>query len=59
MIRTSDEQAFKQIFVGSVVAFVGAIAGAVTTAIINLLFVGKISVKYWWVWGIGAVLGAI
>jgi hypothetical protein len=45
MIRTSDEQALKQIFVGTVVAFVGAIAGAVATAIINLFFVGMISVN--------------
>jgi hypothetical protein len=55
----SDEQAFKQIFIGSVVALVGAIAGTVATAIINLLLAGKISVNYWWVWGIGAVLGAL
>lgn len=55
----NSDPALKQVFVGSVVALVGAIAGAAATAIINLLLAGKISLNYWWVWGIGAILGAL
>src|SRR6266567_2827395 len=59
LVSMNNDQALKQILVGSVIALVGAIVGAFATAIINLLFAGKINVTYWWVWGIGGVLGAL
>jgi MFS family permease len=49
----------EQIFVGSIIALVGAVSGALATAVVNLWLAGKITMNNWWLWGIGAVLGAI
>lgn len=49
----------EQIFVGVTVALIGAVGGAVATAIINQLLAGKITVMYWWIWVIGAILGGL
>jgi len=48
-----------QIFVGSIISLIGAVGGAIATAVVNLLFAGKISLNNWWIWGIGAILGAV
>jgi MFS family permease len=54
----SNDQTFKQILVGSAVTIIGAIAGAIATALINLIVAGKINTNYWWIWVIGGLIGA-
>lgn len=48
----------EQIFIGSVVALIGAVAGAIATAVVNLVLDGKININFWWVWILGGLFGA-